>query len=351
MKFISGILVVAITALFTCKTKKTVLPTYTNEIRSDKMLLVLSAPSVYDTYYKPAFLDIVHFQIEYAKAIIGNDNVVVLVDENTKKYYEDKLPKDVLLIADVRDIWLRDFSTINPIKPVQFKYSWASMPKKQSEEVQASFNAFANTYTIQREKSNLIIDGGNIVDNYAGKIITTTRFMQDNHLTYTDAKAKLKQLFNATEVAILEPDEPVLAHSDGMVSWVDEKILLVNNYSDKPDFRQKVINELKLSFPSTSILEVPVGYKQNKPDEWKGFESACGVNVNATVTFKNIYLPIFNMKHENDFYKILQANTQKKIIKVNAEAVCGMGGSVRCLTWQLAGSNAQKLIMAARNKK
>jgi hypothetical protein len=36
------------------------------------------------------------------------------------------------------------------------------------------------------------------------------------------------------------------------------------------------------------------------------------------------------------------------VITINAEGVCSMGGSVRCLTWQLTGENAEKLILAAK---
>ena len=91
----------------------------------------------------------------------------------------------------------------------------------------------------------MLIDGGNIVDNYAGKAITTTRFMEDNSLSYEEAKHELKQLLGANAIAIIEADEEVLAHSDGMVSWIDENVLLVNDYSTSPDFRTAVIDELK----------------------------------------------------------------------------------------------------------
>jgi hypothetical protein len=47
-----------------------------------------------------------------------------------------------------------------------------------------------------------MIDGGNLVDDYAGRVITTTRFMEDNELSYNEAKQELKAL-GATEVAIL----------------------------------------------------------------------------------------------------------------------------------------------------
>lgn len=330
--------------------KNKVSQTYSNQVADDRMLLVLSAPSVHDPYYKSAFQRIVDFQIDYAKSILGNDNVVILVDEDTKPYFTGKVPEDILLVGDVRDIWMRDFTTVNPMQPVQFTYTWASMTKKQSKDVQKSFNQFADRYQIQRAKTDLMIDGGNLVDDYAGRVITTTRFMEDNELSYNEAKQELKKTLGATEVAILEPDEEVLAHSDGMVSWVDKNTLLVNDYSKTPSFRTTVMKELKASFPTAKIVEVPVEYKTNPKGQWEGFESACGVNLNATVTHHNIYVPTFNMPHDQKALTIIKQNTSKKVIPVNAESVCPMGGSVRCLTWQVTGDNAVKLIQAARDK-
>ncbi|MDM8521947.1 agmatine deiminase family protein [Desulfococcaceae bacterium HSG8] len=321
-----------------------------NVISDDRMLLVLSAPSVDDTYYESAFQLIVDFQISYAKAIIGHDNVVVIVNADTKSYYENELPEDVLITADVYDIWMRDFTTVNPSDPVQFRYTWASMTQQESVEVQGSFKTFADKYGIQRDTTELLLDGGNIVDNYDGKVITTTRFMEDNTLADSDARQQLKTLLNATEVAILEPDEEVLAHSDGMVMWSDKDTLLVNDYSDDADFRTSVMNELETSFTDTAIIEVPVQYSENAPGQWEGFESACGVNLNSVLTFRNIYVPVFGMSHDQDAVDIIRQNTDRNVITVNAENVCPMGGSVRCLTWQLTGQNAEKLISAAREE-
>ncbi len=319
-----------------------------NEVSPDRMLLMLSAPSVHNEYYKPAFQQIVDFQIDYAATILTNDNVVVIVDKDTKRFYDGKLPEDVLITAEVFDIWMRDFTTVNPENPTQFVYTFASMSKKQSLETQQSFNDFADIYGIKRSKTGLIIDGGNLVDNYAGKYITTTRFAKDNKLSIEEAKQELKKTLNAKEVAIIEPDEEALAHSDGMVMWLDEKTLLVNDYSGDKRFRDSVINELKSSFPDTKIIKVPVVNVENKRGEWEGFESACGVNLNSVLTFKNVYVPVFGMAHDKKAVEIIRQNTDKKVLEVDAKGVCPMGGSVRCLTWQLTGENAEKLILAAR---
>lgn len=335
--------------LFGCEDPEPDQTTLTNETNENRMLLVMSAPSVNDTYYRDAFNLIVQFQINYAKAIMGNDNVVIITDSQTKRFYEDELPADVLIEAEVYDIWMRDFSTVNPINPQRFRYTWASMTRQESIEVQNSFTAFAQSNSIQMDANQYLIDGGNLVDNYAGAAVTTTRFLEDNNLTYEQGVQVLKDILGLTQVAILPPDEEVLAHSDGMVSWLDANTLLVNDYSADADFKTQVMNELTGAFPSANIVEVPVAYTQNPPGIWEGFESACGVNLNATVTFQNIYVPTFNMPHETEALSIIRSNTAKNVIEVDAQGVCAMGGSVRCLTWQLAGENATRLIEAARN--
>lgn len=324
--------------------------TPTNTVSPDRMLLVLSAPSVSESYYSSAFNLIVDFQINYAKSIMNNDNVVVIVAADTKHFYEGRLPEDVLITADIYDIWMRDFTTVNPESPVQFTYTWASMTSAQSREVQGSFSQFASNIGIIKTNTDLLIDGGNLVDNYKGRVITTTRFLEDNGLSYAEGVAQLKSILNATEVAIIAPDEEVLAHADGMVSWIDANTLMINDYSEDQDFRNLVMDELKAAFPDVNIIEVPVQYVTNAPGQWDGFESACGINLNATTTYNNIYVPVFNMSHEQEVLNLMRENTSKKIIEVNAEGVCAMGGSVRCLTWQLTGANAEKMILAARSR-
>ena len=54
------------------------------------------------------------------------------------------------------------------------------------------------------------------------------------------------------------------------------------------------------------------------------------------------------MPHDNAALSIIRQNTAKNVFPINAEDVCPMGGGVRCLTWQLTGENAEKLILAAR---
>lgn len=313
------------------------------------MLLVLAAPSVDDGYYRPAFRQIVDFQIRYAKAIEGKDRVVILVDRATRPHYERELPANALLDADIADIWMRDFTTVDPFDPVEFVYTDAATETKQeSVAIQHRFDVFADALGITRRRTNLKLDGGNIVDNYAGRVVTTTRFMKDNSLSHSAAKQASKETLGAREVAIVKPDEDTLAHSDGMVMWLGSDTLLVNDYSAiDPGLRADVLDELRKSFPGVKIIEVPVEFDDETKTQWAGFSSACGVNLNSVVTNNYVYAPTFGTGTDDRVLEVVRANTAKEVVPVDARAVCAMGGSVRCLTWQVTTRNADRILEAA----
>ncbi|MEM7183421.1 MAG: agmatine deiminase family protein [Spirochaetota bacterium] len=323
----------------------------TNVVSDSRMTLVLAAPSVNDTTYANNLQEIVDFQVSYASSIIGKDNVVVIVDSATLSYYQNRLPDDVILVDDIFDIWTRDFTTINPANPVQFTYTSASTPTQaESQSIQTSFTTFADKYSLTRGTSSYIIDGGNIVDDYNGNYITTTRFNTDNSLTSSTSKTELKSVLGATNVAIIEPDDDVLAHSDGMVMWLENNVLLVNDYSTiNSTLRTSVLAELTSSFPSATIVEVPVQYADNAAvSQVTNINSACGVNLNSVVTNNYVYVPTFNMSHDSSAVAKIRENTSRTVVEIDAQNVCALGGSVRCLTWQVTGDNASKLIIAAR---
>ena len=43
--------------------------------------------------------------------------------------------------------------------------------------------------------------------------------------------------------------------------------------------------------------------------------------------------------------ELIQSYTSKEVVSINAEDVCFMGGSVRCLTWTTDGIDANKLLI------
>lgn len=317
-------------------------------------VIILAAPSITDTYddefYAGVFDEIVDFDVDYANAIYGRDNVFILVDEKTRPYFNGRVPDSILVTTDALHIWMRDFTSINPFNPIQFRYTPASFDKDQetADVIQNEFNQFIrNTLNVKipqatSGKKYLKLDGGNIVDNYAGRVVVTERFLSDNGLTKAEGVQQLKRFLNANEVAIIPADDPVLAHSDGMVMFGDENTLFVNEY-DEP-LHTAIINELESVFPDINIIEVETAWDEADPT------SACGVNLNATVTTSYIYMPHFGDSVSDKALKTIQENTAKQVIPVPASKVCKLGGSVRCLSWQQSGVHGNRIIQSLGNR-
>lgn len=308
----------------------------------EKQVIVLAAPSVHNDYYYDVFPDIVDFQVDYANKISGNDEVIILVDKDTRAYYQNKVSDDILVEADMEDIWIRDYSPVIAGKHIKFDYLPDYTPVAISNAIDNSFEDWFHGEGLQfGNTSNLILDGGNIVGNGNGKVVVTDRFLYDNPwLTKAQAKQKLKQLLGASHVAIIkETPGDATGHSDGMLMWADENKILLH---DQPaSVKNKIINELKQSFPNVEIVILPDYYQD---ENWGGFSSACNIYVNSLVTNNFIYMPTFNNEHDEAMLDLIQSHTGKTVIPVAAEKVCFMGGSLRCLTWQVGGSLAKELL-------
>lgn len=327
-------------------------------VADQKDLIVIAAPSIVDTeddpYYAQLFDDIVEFDIAYANAVLGNDEILILVDRETRPYFEGRVPEDILIESYPQHIWMRDFTTVNPHGPVQFRYTPATFENNQTEadEIQAEFNYLLTQAGIGVGKARykgqkLLLDGGNIVDNYAGRVITTERFLEDNSLSRKEGIDALKQLLGATEVAIIPGDEPVIAHSDGMVMFSDPNTLFVNRYNGA--FRTRVLDELKRAFPGIRLIEIDARWDEGDSELSVG--SACGINLNATVTSRFIYMPHFGDIESDDAMELIADNTDKTVIPIPANGVCKLGGSVRCLSWQQSGNRSAEVSRKLRRLK
>lgn len=324
-------------------------PPPSNDETAARTLIVLAVPAANDRYYQPLRNEILDFQIAYAKSILGRDNVVVLGDRQTLRRLARDLPEDVLLEAPQRDIWMRDFTPVFPRDPVLFRYAAAAQGGKQADAdwVQDGFRRLAKRHGLAFRRAAWILDGGNLVDNGSDKAIVTDRFLADNHLDKAEALAALRDALGVAQVAILpaHPDDR-LGHADGMAAFIGSNTVALSRYAGEST--AAIRKELDSAFPDVRIVEIDTAFDEDAFDPEYG--SARGIHVNATVTDGFIYEPVFGMETDAPAIQKIQAATGKEVVPIQAGTVARMGGSVRCLSWQVQGENARRLIEAARER-
>ncbi len=322
-------------------------PPQSNDESTARTLIVLAAPAASDRYYQPLRREILDFQIAFAQSILGRDNVVILGDRQTLRHLARDLPEDVLLEAPQRDIWMRDFTPVVPRDPVLFRYAAAAQGGKQADAdwVQDGFRRLAKRHDLAFRSAAWILDGGNVVDNGFDKAIVTDRFLSDNHLDPAAAIAALREALGVAQVAILpaHPDDR-LGHADGMAAFIASNTVALSRYAGEST--EPIRKELASAFPDVRIVEIETTFDDDAFDPEYG--SARGIHVTATVTDGFIYLPVFGMETDAPALQKIREATDKEVVPIQAGKVARMGGSVRCLSWQVKGENARRLIEAAR---
>ena len=161
--------------------------------KEDKTLLIVACPKKSDKYYGKYFNEIIDFMTSLANAVYGNDEILVLADKETAKLLESKLPPSVLWVADVQDIWLRDYSPVFPSNPLSFVYQPKYLDSYTASYLQDWLKKLAkNKKLIVKElKSKIILDGGNFVDNGKDQVIVTSKVFEDNPKLTREELAKV----------------------------------------------------------------------------------------------------------------------------------------------------------------
>lgn len=304
-------------------------------------LIVMVAPSIHEKYYKEVFQEVIDYDVMAVNAMYGKDDVILLADKATIGYFEGRVPDEVLVTSNVVDIWIRDFGTVNTTTEVKFEYRPQYLSVDESDWIDESYEDWFSARELTSKKTDLILDGGNLVFNGQDKAITSVRVFADNpQYSQDEIDQMLKELLEVTEIAYLPEEEgDITGHSDGMVMWVEYDRLLVNEY--KEPFRTQVLTELEESLSDIEIIEIPYVFQEGL---WKGWPSACGYYLNSLVTENYIYVPVYGLEEDEYVLELIQSYTSKEVVSINAEDVCFMGGSVRCLTWTTDGIDANKLL-------
>ena len=129
-----------------------------------------------------------------------------------------------------------------------------------------------------------------------------------------------------------------------MVLFADSNTVAITRYGG--EFQKTLEQELRNAFPDVRIVEVESTFDDNVFDP--NFGSAKGIYVNATVTGKAIYLPVYGLETDGPALARIRASTSLDVIPIDAGKIGSLGGSVRCLSTQMKGENARRLIEAAR---
>jgi agmatine/peptidylarginine deiminase len=319
-----------------------------------KELIVLATPPNKDSYYAGVMEDIFAFHVGYVEQARDYDDIIILAGSDYYEKYVAALGEGHVVRAEMQDIWIRDFSTSNAVNPMLFRYTSAGQGggrkgQREADFVQERFATYLEGADIGYGESDWLNDGGNFVDDYAGNVVISRKFLRDNGLNEEQGRAAIQRSTGAKTVAFIEADEQGgLEHADGVVAFIGENTLVMNSYPEDPDYSAKLKTDLRQGLPNVIIHEIVTPYDGSQIYDER-FGSACGLYTNMLVTPERIYFPQFGIPEDAHALKQIRGWTDRKVIPVQSSQVCQMGGGVRCMSWQLRGEGAKAFLSFAQS--
>ena len=240
------------------------------------------------------------------------------------KTHLNKYGYEVKTLKKTKDIWIRDFMPIVfDGKCIQYRYYPDYLMKPSLAPYRTDPNHPIEEIGLKTEKTELILDGGNIVKCNGTVIMTDKAFQENIHISPNEFQEKFPSLIRASRVVPTSHYQAVYGHSDGMVRFISENHLLVN--SQYPESFKK---KLHLILRETGLKITEFKMKENTKYAW-GY-------INFLHLDNLIIQPSID-KINDDYVKsqLEELYSNVTVELCDAKRLVKEGGVFNCVSWEL----------------
>lgn len=230
------------------------------------------------------------------------------------------------LLPNTKDVWARDYMpAYSNGHYVSYVYNPDYLQNEKdkkyiTDNVEDVFDLSNDSVT----KTRLVIDGGNVIMCGDKVIMTDKIFVENSGFSKEEVVAEIERVFSAKLVVIPWDKEEEYGHADGMVRFVSDNHVLINQYKDiDPEFRQKLIDALSPYFSEISELEYG---KASSSQSW--------AHINYLQVDNYIFVPQLGiMTDKLALEQISKVFPTSKVVPVEVKGIIKNGGALNCVSW------------------
>lgn len=236
-------------------------------------------------------------------------------------------------LPQTKDVWAVDYMPIQTDLNnfVRFVYNPSYLQAKKYLKTISDVDEICKAIGIETFKTDIIIDGGNVT-RWTNKVIMTGRVFKDNP-TF-ERKQLIRELYELLQVdkIYFVPEQPgdFTGHSDGMVRFVDENTVIINDYKqEKEEFYRAF--EIAIHNTGLDYITIPYNVYDNKSND-----HANGDYINYLQMENTVIIPTFDIKEDELAVRQLETIfTGQNIQTVESNEIAYDGGILNCITWNI----------------
>ncbi len=254
--------------------------------------------------------------------------------QQLKKWFEKlKIKNDI--IPKTKDLWVVDFMPIQVTQDffVQYKFDPDYLKPKKEQHTKTDPSNIYNDIGIIPKKVNIVLDGGNIVKSKSKAILTTKVFKENPNYPEHNLISEIKNQLQVDQIIII-PQEPkdFVGHADGMVRFIDEETVLINQYP-----KNKTYEDFGYTF-RWSLRNAGLHYVELPYTSWQNEDEndATGCYINFLEVGNKIFYPVF-AQHADQLANIQfrHAFKDRELIEIDCSDLAKKGGILNCATWNI----------------
>lgn len=246
----------------------------------------------------------------------------------------------VKTVNRTKNIWIRDYFPIQTANGlIRFKYDkrWDRWPQLSIEN-----EPWTGMFDRGILESSLVIDGGNIVQGYGNAIVTDKIFESND----ANCKGRLEKFLDSEVIVIPKEPGDTLGHSDGICRFIDERTVLINDYSGQGEEYRKYADSLRDIFSSHvfDVETIPNGYGEWPCDltekqfhdqfpDADEFNPAFGYYINFLQVGKLILMPAMKAKKDTEAMStLMRLYPDHNIVVIDCSMLSMEGGLLHCVS-------------------
>lgn len=233
-----------------------------------------------------------------------------------------------------KEVWARDYMPVHigngDYIGFNFCPDYLSNSVKNREYITNQKKAIGDIPINFANELRINIDGGNMVFCDDKVIMTDKIFSENPNIKQSHLINILEDACNAELILIPWDMEEPYGHADGMVSYLGNGKLLLNNYSQ---MGKEGIRFSKLLHKILNAHFIVTELHYSSPQEEDNF-----AYINYLETSNSIIMPALSIQHDSKSdvaaFETFKEIFKKSIIQVYARPLIKRGGAIHCITWE-----------------
>lgn len=232
------------------------------------------------------------------------------------------------IMKRTNDIWARDYMPIQIYdnRFVQYSYNPDYLQEKQEDrESITDVDAVCQEIGIECVKTDLIIDGGNVVKAGQYIIMTEKVYKENPNLTPSEIRNQLRKLFHCDLIMLPWDKNEKYGHADGIVKAIDDHTVLLTNYADYDSQTAERFSKILSQYFDVKTLH----YSETSNDlNW--------AYINFLRVGDVIILPGLNIPEDQQaLQQIKRYYPSCKVVQIDSSEVVKKDGALNCITWNI----------------